>query len=217
MHALIQSTLGLPDDYLVGIVPGSDTGAVEMAMWSSRRARRLGSRLGGVRQALGEGRGRGAEAGHPGLPRGRLRRSSRPKVDFDHDVVFWNGTASGVRVPDGDWIPMTRRPDDLRRDLVRLRDGDAVAQARRGDLQRRRRLAARADGVIILSPRAVERADSFRLTAPSRSKLQRGKLDRALFEGATINTPSLLVIEDAIDTLVWAEGVGRARADRPGH
>ena len=139
------------------------------------------------------------------------------KVDFDHDVVFtWNGTASGVRVPDGDWIP-----DD--RGGLTICDATSAVFAMEMPWHKldvvtfsfQKALGGEGGhGVIILSPRAVERADSFRPDRPVPKVLKlhkKGKLDRALFEGATINTPSLLVIEDAIDTLVWAEGLGGAR------
>ena len=217
--ALIHSTLGLPDDYLVGIVPGSDTGAVEMVMWSLLGARGvsvLGWEAFGklwVKDAVEELKLETLvchEADYGDLP-------DLSKVDFDHDVVFtWNGTASGVRVPDGDWIP-----DD--RGGLTICDATSAVFAMEMPWHKldvvtfsfQKALGGEGGhGVIILSPRAVEHADSFRPDRPVPKVLKlhkKGKLDRALFEGATINTPSLLVIEDAIDTLVWAEGLGGAR------
>ena len=129
----------------------------------------------------------------------------------------WNGTASGVRVPDGDWIP-----DD--RGGLTICDATSAVFAMEMPWHKldvvtfsfQKALGGEGGhGVIILSPRAVERADSFRPDRPVPKVLKlhkKGKLDRALFEGATINTPSLLVIEDAIDTLVWAEEIGGIEA-----
>jgi phosphoserine aminotransferase len=216
--ALIHSTLGLPDDYLVGIVPGSDTGAVEMAMWSLLGARGvdvLGWEAFGklwVKDATGELTLDPLvchEADYGDLP-------DLSKVNFDHDVVFtWNGTASGVRVPDGDWIP-----DD--RGGLTICDATSAVFAMEMPWHKldvvtfsfQKALGGEGGhGVIILSPRAVDRVNSHQPSWPVPKVLKlhkKGGLDTALFEGATINTPSMLVIEDAIDTLRWAETLGGA-------
>ncbi len=216
--ALIHSTLALPDDYLVGIVPGSDTGAVEMAMWSLLGARGvdvLGWEAFGklwVKDATGELTLDPLvchEADYGDLP-------DLSKVNFDHDVVFtWNGTASGVRVPDGDWIP-----DD--RGGLTICDATSAVFAMEMPWHKldvvtfsfQKALGGEGGhGVIILSPRAVDRVNSHQPSWPVPKVLKlhkKGGLDTALFEGATINTPSMLVIEDAIDTLRWAETLGGA-------
>ena len=217
--ALIHDTLGLPDDYLVGIVPGSDTGAVEMAMWSL-----LGAR--GV-EALGwEAFGKlwikdaTSELTLDPLvcheaPYGELPDLS--KVNFDHDVICpWNGTASGVRVPDGDWIP-----DD--RAGLTICDATSAVFAMEMPWHKldvvtfsfQKALGGEGGhGVIILSPRAVARVNGHQPAWPVPKVLslhKKGSLDTALFEGATINTPSLLVIEDAIDALTWTSRLGGAK------
>ena len=217
--AMIHATLALPEDYLVGIVPGSDTGAVEMAMWSLLGARGvdvLGWEAFGklwVKDAVGELKLDKLvchEAAYGDLP-------DLSKVNFEHDVVFtWNGTASGVRVPDGDWIP-----DD--RSGLTICDATSAVFAMEMPWDKldvvtfsfQKALGGEGGhGVIILSPRAVERVNSHQPSwpVPKILKLHKnGALDTALFEGATINTPSMLVIEDAIDTLTWAEGLGGAK------
>jgi phosphoserine aminotransferase len=216
---LIHANLALPDDYLVGIVPGSDTGAVEMAMWSLLGARGvdvLGWEAFGklwIKDAVSElklDRLVCHEAEYGDLP-------DLAKVNFDHDVVFtWNGTASGVRVPDGEWIP-----DD--RAGLTICDATSAVFAMEMPWDKldvvtfsfQKALGGEGGhGVIILSPRAVERVNSYQppRPVPKIFKLhKKGGLDTALFEGATINTPSMLVIEDAIDTLSWAEGLGGAK------
>ncbi len=217
--ALIHATLALPEDYLVGIVPGSDTGAVEMAMWSLLGARGvdvLGWEAFGklwIKDAVSELELDNLvchEAAYGDLP-------DLSKVSFEHDVVFtWNGTASGVRVPDGDWIP-----DD--RTGLTICDATSAVFAMEMPWEKldvvtfsfQKALGGEGGhGVIILSPRAVERVNSYQPSwpVPKLFKLhKKGGLDTALFEGATINTPSMLVIEDAIDTLLWAEGLGGAK------
>jgi len=212
----IHALLGLPEDYRVGIVPASDTGAVEMAMWSL-----LGAR--GVEMLGWEAFGRAwvndatnqlplqdvklhlADYGH--LP-------DLSKVNFDNDVVFtWNGTTSGVRVPDGDWIPGDR-------DGLTIADATSACFAMEMPWAKldvvtfsfQKSLGGEGGhGVIILSPRAVERVNTHKPAWPVPKILslaKKGRLDSALFEGSTINTPSMLVIEDALDALDWAEGLG---------
>ncbi|MCH6588788.1 MAG: phosphoserine transaminase, partial [Proteobacteria bacterium] len=211
-----RDLLGLPADYRLGIVPASDTGAVEMALWSL-----LGAR--GADMLIWESFGetwaadaakqlklddlRRLEADY-----GRLPDLSR--VDFDRDVVFtWNGTTSGVRVPDGDWIAGSR---------AGLTICDATSAVFAMDLPwdkldvvtwswQKALGGEAAHGMLALSPRAVERLESYRPPWPL-PKLFRlttdGKLNQDVFEGTTINTPSMLCVEDAIDSLRWAEAVG---------
>ncbi|MGC6520224.1 MAG: phosphoserine transaminase [Candidatus Puniceispirillaceae bacterium] len=212
----IHRVLGLPDEYIAAIVPGSDTGAVEMAMWSLLGARGvdvLGWEAFGrtwMKDAVAELKIAPLichEAAYGDLP-------DLSKVDFGHDVIFpWNGTASGVKVPDGDWIP-----DD--REGLTICDATSACFAMPMPWHKldvvtfsfQKGLGGEGGhGVIILSPRAVARVESHTPSwpVPKVFKLhKKGGLDRALFEGATINTPSLLVIEDAIDALEWAEAIG---------
>jgi phosphoserine aminotransferase len=216
----IHRVLALPDDYIVAIVPGSDTGAVEMAMWSLLGARGvdvLGWEAFGktwIKDAVAELKVEPLtchEADYGDLP-------DLSKVDFSHDVVFpWNGTASGVKVPDGDWIT-----DD--REGLTICDATSACFAMPMPWSKldvvtfsfQKGLGGEGGhGVIILSPRAVARVESHTPTwpVPKVFKLhKKGGLDTALFEGATINTPSLLVIEDAIDALEWAESIGGSDA-----
>ena len=215
----IHSVLELPADYLVGIVPGSDTGAVEMAMWSLLGARGvdiLGWEAFGclwVAHAINQLPLENvtthiADYGH--LP-------DLSAVNFNNDVVFtWNGTAAGVRVPNGDWIP-----DD--RAGLTIADSTSACFAMEIPWQKldvvtfsfQKSLGGEGGhGVIILSPRAAERVNSYTPSWPMPKVLslaKKGKLDTALFAGTTINTPSMLVIEDAIDALSWAENLGGVR------
>jgi phosphoserine aminotransferase len=211
-----RAILGLPDDWRVGLVPASDTGAVEMVLWSV-----LGAR--GVDLLAWESFGSGwvddavkqlklenhrvIEAEY-----GRLPDLSR--VDFTRDVVFtWNGTTSGVRVPNGDWIASDREG---------LTICDATSAAFAMDLawdkldivtwSWQKVLGGEAGhGMLALSPRAVERLESYTPAWPM-PKIFRltksGKLNQSIFEGSTINTPSMLCVEDAIDGLTWAESIG---------
>lgn len=223
---LTRDILEVPADYRIGIVPASDTGAVEMALWSM-----LGQR--GVDMVAWESFGAGwvtdvvkqlkladvrkFEAGYGELP-------DLSKVDFDRDVVFtWNGTTSGVRVPNADFIPADRKG-------LTICDATSAAFAQNLDFAKldvvtfswQKVLGGEgAHGVIILSPRAVERLLTY-VPAWPLPKIFRmtsgGKLIEGIFTGETINTPSMLCVEDYIDALVWAREVGglkglMARAD----
>ncbi len=220
---LIERTrdlLDIPVDYRIGIVPASDTGAVEMALWSM-----LGAR--GADMLAWESFGTGwvtdvvkqlklddvrvMEADYGLLP-------DLSKVDPDRDIVFtWNGTTSGVRVPDGDWIADDREG---------LTICDATSAAFAMDLPWRKLDVVTwswqkvlggegAHGMLVLSPRAVERLESF---APPRPlpKIFRmtkaGTLNEGIWKGETINTPSMLAVEDCLDALKWAEGIGGLKA-----
>jgi phosphoserine aminotransferase len=213
---LTRELLQIPSDYRVGIVPGSDTGAFEMALWSL-----LGQR--GVDVLVWESFGDGwvsdvvkqlKLSGARILKAGYGDIVDLARVDFDNDVVFtWNGTTSGVRVPNGDWIAADRKG-------LTLCDATSAAFAQKLDwpkldvvtLSWQKALGGEAGhGMLILSPRAVERLLSyapawplpkvFRLTSG-------GKLIEGIFEGETINTPSMLCVEDYIDALGWAKSLG---------
>ncbi len=229
LKAAIDGTrelLGIPGDYKIGIVPASDTCAVEMALWSL-----LGAR--GVEMLAWESFGKGwvtdvvkqlrlddvvvREADYGELP-------DLGAVDFDRDVVFtWNGTTSGVRLPDGDWIAAGR---------AGLTICDATSAAFAQDLPWDRLDVTTfswqkvlggeaAHGMLILSPRAVARLESYTppWPLPKIFRLTKaGKLIGGIFEGATINTPSMLAVEDYLFALDWARSVGGlagmiARAD----
>jgi phosphoserine aminotransferase len=224
--ALTRELLEVPADYLIGIVPASDTGAVEMALWGM-----LGAR--GVDVLSWESFGEGwvtdiqkqlklpdvrvLKAGYGQLP-------DLAQVDFNRDVVFtWNGTTSGVRVPNGEWIPADRQG------LI-ICDATSAAFAQNLDFAKldvvtfswQKALGGEAaHGILILSPRAIERLETFKPDRPL-PKIFRltkgGKLMADVFEGATINTVSMLCVEDAIDAMEWGLQVGglkgmRARAD----
>jgi phosphoserine aminotransferase len=208
--------LGVPDDYRIAIVPASDTGAVELALWSL-----LGAR--GVDMLAWESFGAGWVTDvTKQLKLDDVRVLEAPygeivdlaAVDFSRDVVFtWNGTTSGVRVPDGDWIPADRGG---------LAICDATSAAFAMDLAwdkldvvtwswQKVLGGEAAHGMLVLSPRAVERLESHTPAWPL-PKLFRltkgGKLNEGIFKGETINTPSMLAVEDALDTLAWAEEIG---------
>ena len=223
---LTRELLEVPADYLIGIVPASDTGAVEMALWSM-----LGER--GVDMLAWESFGEGWVTDvqkQLKLADARIIKASYgelpdlTQVDFNRDVVFtWNGTTSGVRVPNGDWIPADRQG-------LTICDATSAAFAQKLDFPKldvvtfswQKALGGEAaHGVLILSPRAVARLESYKPAWPL-PKLFRltkgGKLLAEVFEAATINTPSMLVIEDAIDAMEWGLKAGglkalQARAD----
>ena len=213
---LTREVLRVPDSYRIAIVAASDTGAVEMALWSL-----LGPR--GVDVAAWESFSADwvtdileqlklPDARKFVAPFGEL--VDLKALDFDRDVVFaWNGTTSGVRVPNGDFIPADRKG-------LTICDATSAAFAQNLDLSKldvttyswqKVMGGEAAHGMLILSPRAVERLLThtpawplpkiFRMTA-------KGKLMESLFEGETINTPSMLCVEDYIDTLTWAKSIG---------
>jgi len=217
---LTREVLGAPADYRIGITPGSDTGAFEMALWSA-----LGPR--GVEVLAWESFGEGwvadvvkelklKDARTLKAPYGELPDLSQ--VNFDNDVVFtWNGTTSGVRVPDADWIPADRNG-------LTLCDATSAAFAQALDWPKldvttfswQKALGGEAGhGVIILSPRAVERLETHKPSwpLPKVFRLTKGgKLIEGIFEGETINTPSMLCVEDYIDALQWAKSFAGLKA-----
>ena len=223
---LTREVLNVPADYRIGIVPASDTGAVEMALWSL-----LGPR--GVDMVAWESFGSGwvsdvvKELKLPDVRKFTADYGQLPdlaKIDFDRDVVFtWNGTTSGVRVPNGDFIPADRQG-------LTICDATSAAFAQDMDFAKldvvtfswQKVLGGEgAHGILILSPRAVERLQSYEPAWPL-PKIFRltkgGKLIEGIFVGETINTPSMLCVEDYIDALEWAKSVGGlkgliARAD----
>jgi phosphoserine aminotransferase len=210
-----RAILGIPKDYRVGIVAASDTGAVEMALWSLLGARGVDIL---TWEVFGEDWVRDAttqlklDARVLRAPYGKL--PDLGAVDFDRDVVFvWNGTTGGVRIPNGDWIA----PD---RCGLTICDATSAAFAMRLPWDKldvvtwswQKALGGEAaHGMLALSPRAVERLESYTPPWPL-PKLFRltsgGKLNEGVFRGETINTPSMLCVEDAIDSLKWAEAVG---------
>ena len=213
---LTRDVLQVPDDYRIGIVPASDTGAFEMAMWTM-----LGERpatmvawesfgAGWVTDVVKQLKLENATsvlADYGQLP-------DLAAVDFDNDVCFtWNGTTSGVRVPNGDFIPSDRKG-------LTLCDATSAAFAQNLPFDKldvvtfswQKVLGGEAaHGVIVLSPRAVERLENYTPAWPL-PKIFRltkgGKLIEGIFSGATINTPSMLCVEDYVDALNWANSVG---------
>ncbi len=221
---LMRELLNLPDTHRIGIVPGSDTGAFEMAMWTMLGARPVTAL---AWESFGDGWVTDAvkqlkidptviRADYGQLP--DLRQ-----VDWSNDVLFtWNGTTSGVRVPNGDWIAADREG---------LSFADATSAVFAYDLPWDKIDVATfswqkvlggegAHGVLILGPRAVERLESYTPAWPLPKVFRlvsKGKLAEGVFKGETINTPSMLAVEDAIFSLEWAKGLGErgliARSD----
>src|ERR1044072_4413272 len=217
---LTREVLEVPADYRIGIVPGSDTGAVEMALWSLLGARPVTMV---AWESFGEGWGSDVvkelklkEEKVVKAPYGEL--PDLGKIDFATDVVFtWNGTTSGVRVPGADWIPANRQG-------LTICDATSAAFAQALDFSKldvvtfswQKALGGEAaHGMLILSPRAVARLESYKPPWPL-PKIFRmtkvGKLNEGIFEGETINTPSMLCVEDYLDTLQWAKSVGGLKA-----
>ena len=210
-----REVLEVPDDYLIGIVPGSDTGAVEMAMWSmlgARPVQLLAFESFGKDWVTDVTKQLKIEAEVLDAPYGEL--PDLTKVRKDADLVFtWNGTTSGVRVPNADFIAADREG-------IVICDATSAAFAQTLDWAKldvvtfswQKALGGEAaHGVLILSPRAVDRLESYTPAWPM-PKLFRmtkgGKVTLDLFEGATINTPSMLAVEDAVDALKWAASIG---------
>ena len=223
---LTREVLEVPADYRIGIVPASDTGAVEMALWSLLGARPVTTLAwesfgeGWVSDIVKELKLKDVTKLHAGY--GEIPDLS--KVDPGSDVVFtWNGTTSGVRVPNADWIKADRQG-------LTICDATSAAFAQPLDWAKldvvtfswQKALGGEAaHGMLVLSPRAVERLETHKPAWPL-PKIFRmtkgGKLNEGIFVGETINTPSMLCVEDYLDTLAWAKSIGGlkglvARAD----
>jgi len=224
---LSRELLGIPDDYLIGIVPASDTGAVELAMWNMLGARPVTvaawESFGNVwiQDAVKQLKPANLtvlEADYGEIP-------DLTTIDKGDDIVFtWNGTTSGARIPNTDWIAADREG-------VTINDATSAVFAQPMDWSKLDATtfswqkvmgSEAAHGMLILSPRAVERIESYTPSwpLPKIFRVKKGdKLNTAIFEGATINTPSLLATEDYIAALEWAKSIGglselHARADR---
>jgi len=213
---LTREVLRVPQDYRIAIVPGSDTGAVEAALWSLLGARGVdvfaweSFSEGWVNDILDQLKLKNARAFV-------ARYGEIPDLnaaDFDNDIVFaWNGTTSGVRVPSGDWIAAERKG-------LTICDATSAAFSQDLDWQKldattfswQKALGGEAaHGMLILSPRAVERLETYSPAwpIPKLFRLTHGsRLNEAIFQGETINTPSLLCVEDYIDALKWAKSIG---------
>lgn len=213
---LTREVLEVPPDYRIAIVPASDTGAVELALWSLLGARPV-TML--AWESFGEGWVSDVEkqlkikdVSTVRAPYGELPDLTR--IDFSSDVVFtWNGTTSGVRVPNGNWISAGREG-------LTICDATSAAFAQRLDWRKldvvtfswQKALGGEgAHGMLVLSPRAVGRLETYSPAWPL-PKIFRltkgGKLNEGIFAGETINTPSMLCVEDYLDTLEWAKSVG---------
>ncbi|GAA4746377.1 phosphoserine transaminase [Sphingomonas daechungensis] len=216
---LMRELLELPDTHRIGIVPGSDTGAFEMAMWTMLGARPVTTL---AWESFGEGWVTDAakqlqldptvlRADYGAIP-------DLSQVDWSSDVLFtWNGTTSGVRVPDGEWIA-----DD--REGLSFADATSAVFAYHLPWEKidvatfswQKVLGGEgAHGILILGPRAVERLESFTPDRPLPKVFRlvsKGKLTEGIFRGETINTPSMLAVEDAIWALEWAKSIGGAKA-----
>jgi len=211
-----KKLLGIPDDYMVGIVPGSDTGAFEMAMWSLLGARGVdvfawesfsGDWLKDITSQLKLDDVKSYQSEYGDMPDLNMADPAR-------DCVFvWNGTTSGVRVPNGDWISSDREgltlcdatsavfAYDMPWDKL-----DVVTWSWQKVLG-----GEAAHGMLVLSPRAVERLENYtpKWPMPKIFRMTKGgKLNASIFEGATINTPSMLAVEDCLDALNWVENIG---------
>src|ERR1700744_2196199 len=215
-----KTLLGVPEGYRCGIVAASDTGAVEMALWSMLGARPVDlfawesfseDWVTDTVKQLKIKDARTLKAGYGQIP-------DLKQYDPTHDAVFvWNGTTSGVRVPNGDWIPATREGITI---------CDATSAAFAMDLPwdkldvvtfswQKALGGEAAHGMLVLSPRAVARLESYTPPWPL-PKIFRmtkgGKIVEGIFEGETINTPSMVAVEDYLDALTWAESVGVLKA-----
>jgi phosphoserine aminotransferase len=217
---LTREVLEVPADYKIGIVPASDTGAVEMALWSLLGARPVTTLAwesfgeGWVGDILKELKLKDVTQLHAGY--GEIPDLS--KVDCDTDIVFtWNGTTSGVRVPNADWIKADRKG-------LTICDATSAAFAQALDWPKldvvtfswQKALGGEAaHGMLVLSPRAVERLETYKPAWPL-PKIFRmtkgGKLNAGIFEGETINTPSMLCVEDYLDALNWGKSLGGLKA-----
>lgn len=212
---LMREVLQVPDTHRIGIVPGSDTGAIEMAMWTMLGARPVTMM---AWESFGEGwvtdvnKQLKLNAHVMNAPYGEIPDLSA--VDFTHDVVFtWNGTTSGARVPNGDWIADDREG---------LTFNDATSAVFAYDMpwdkldvttfSWQKVLGGEgAHGVLILGPRAVERLESYTPSWPLPKifrLMSKGALAEGIFKGETINTPSMLAVEDVIFALEWAQTLG---------
>jgi phosphoserine aminotransferase len=210
-----RRVLKVPDDYLLGILPGSDTGAFEAAMWSLLGPKPVTVL---VWESFSEGWAKDVQQELKLSPRilradyGRI--PDLHSVDWTGDVVFVaNGTTSGVKIPDWNWIPAGREG-------LSLCDATSAVFAMEVDWPKVDALTyswqkclggEAAHGILVLSPRALKRIESYDPTWPMPKVFRikkKGKVDTAIFDGDTINTPSLLCVEDYLDALKWAEGIG---------